>query len=38
MKKPNGTELMRLLASLLAEQEGVVITYKIGERNEEENT
>lgn len=39
MKKPNGTDLLALLANLLAEQNGVKITYEvIGEQNEEENT
>lgn len=29
MKKPNGSELLALLVSLYAEQEGVKITYEI---------
>lgn len=31
MKKPNGKELLALLVSLLAEQEGVQITYEMEE-------
>lgn len=36
--KPIGKDLLELLISLLAEQEGAKITYEIGERNETENT
>jgi hypothetical protein len=40
MEEPNGANLLKLLVKLLAEQEGVKITFKIiGEqKNEEENT
>lgn len=39
MKQPNGTDLLEMLANLLAEQNGVKITYEIiGEQNEEEST
>lgn len=31
MKKPSGKELLALLIELLAEQEGVTITYELGE-------
>ena len=31
MKKPNGKELLALLVELLAEQEGVRITYELEE-------
>lgn len=30
MEKPNGKDLLKLLVSLLAEQEGVEITYEEG--------
>lgn len=33
MKKPNGKDLLAKLIDLLAEQEGVKITYKIEERS-----
>ena len=31
MKKPNGKELLALLVELLAEQEGVRVTYELEE-------
>lgn len=32
MKEPNGKDLLATLISLLAEQEGVKITYELAER------
>lgn len=32
MKEPNGKDLLKTLIDLLAEQEGVKITYEIQER------
>lgn len=32
MKNPNGKDLLALLVDLLAEQEGVKITYEVEER------
>ena len=32
MKKPNGQDLLKTLVELLADQEGVKITYEIVER------
>lgn len=34
MKEPNGRDLLKTLIELLADQEGVKITYKIEERSE----
>jgi len=36
-KKPNGTDLMAILVSLYAEQEGVSITYEIERKYIDEN-
>ena len=39
MKKPNGTDLLLMLANLFAEQNGVEISCEIiGEKNEKEST
>ena len=35
MKQPNGTELLKILVKLLAEQEGVKIKYEIKEKENE---
>lgn len=35
MKEPNGANLLALLVDLLAEQEGVKITYQIKENRKE---
>lgn len=35
MKEPNGKDLLKTLIELLAEQEGVKITYKIEEKEKQ---
>lgn len=37
MKHPTGTDIMRILIELLAEQEGVTVTYEIVKKGEETN-
>lgn len=34
MKEPNGTELLKTLVKLLADQEGVKVTYHIEKKGE----
>lgn len=38
MNKPNGKDLLALLISLYAEQEGVKVTYKFEESNDDPGT
>jgi hypothetical protein len=37
MKEPNGKDLLKTLIELLAEQEGVKITYEIKEQEKQQN-